>query len=85
MKALASEHCRLLIITQALDVFSILQQLPPNLCQASEIQFSVSVYAALAAGNPRALLRMLAEASWRQRHLLDIQLGKVNTHQTVTG
>lgn len=64
---------------QALDVFSILQQLPPNICQAAEVQFSVQVYAALGAGNVRAFLRMRAEASWRCRQLMDIQLNKANT------
>ena len=64
---------------QALDVFSILQQLPPHLCQAAEVQFSVKAYAALAAGNLRAFLRMRTEASWRYRQLMDIQLSKVET------
>lgn len=62
---------------QALDVFSILQQLPPPLCQAAEVQFSVRVYAALAAGNIRAYLRLRAEAGWRYRQLMTIQLSKV--------
>lgn len=64
---------------QALDVFSILQQLPPHFCQASKVQFSIKVYAALAAGHVKAFLRMRAEASWRYRQLMDIQLGKVGT------
>lgn len=62
---------------QALDVFSILQQLPPPLCQAAEVRFSIRVYAALAAGDIRAYLRMHAEAGWRYWQLMNIQLGKV--------
>lgn len=64
---------------QALDVFSILQQLPSHISQTAEVQFSVRVHAALAAGNVRAFLRMRAEASWRCGQLMDIQLSKVKT------
>lgn len=65
---------------QALDVFSILRQLPPHLCQAPQVQFGVNVYAALAAGNIRAFLRMFGGASWRHCQFLNIRLGKVHEY-----
>ena len=64
---------------QALDVFSILQQLPKRISQAAEVQFSVKAFAALAAGNITAFLRMRTQASWRYQQLMDIQLSKVQT------